>query len=124
MADSSRRNNIRFCLQIVVIVLIVLTGLLISLPFTARVDGVGPPQQSMNNLHIIGLAFYCYHQDHGSFPLQAIYNKRGEPLLSWRVALLPYLEEQELYSQFHLDEPWDSPNNESLLARIPPVYAS
>ncbi|MBV9123911.1 MAG: DUF1559 domain-containing protein, partial [Planctomycetes bacterium] len=44
------------------------------------------------------------------------------PLLSWRVALLPYLEEQTLYSQFHLDEPWDSPHNRPLLENMPKVY--
>ena len=40
----------------------------------------------------------------------------------WRVHLLPSLEQSELYKQFHLDEPWDSPHNRSLIARMPPVY--
>jgi hypothetical protein len=48
----------------------------------------------------------------------------GQPLLSWRVGLLPYLGYQALYDQFHLDEPWSSPHNCSLLARIPAVYQS
>jgi prepilin-type processing-associated H-X9-DG protein len=42
--------------------------------------------------------------------------------LSWLVLLLPYLEEQSLYAEFKLDEPWDSPNNKRLLARMPKVY--
>jgi hypothetical protein len=75
------------------------------------------------NLKQIGLAFHDYHQDHDCFPMAAIFDKEGKPLLSWRVALLPYLEEGgELYSQFHLDEPWDSSHNLPLLARIPHVY--
>src|SRR5262249_18283910 len=54
---------------------------------------------------------------------QAIYSKDGNtPLLSWRVAILPYLEESDLYRQFHLDEPWDSPHNKKLIAQMPKVY--
>lgn len=48
--------------------------------------------------------------------------KDGQPLLSWRVALLPYLGEQKLYDQFHLDEPWDSPHNRAMIPRIPKIY--
>ena len=47
----------------------------------------------------------------------------GKALLSWRVALLPYLGERRLYSEFRLDEPWDSPHNKKLLDRMPNVYA-
>jgi hypothetical protein len=43
-------------------------------------------------------------------------NKNG---LSWRVHLLPYIEEQALYSEFHLNEPWDSPHNRQLIGRMP-----
>jgi hypothetical protein len=47
----------------------------------------------------------------------------GQALLSWRVALLPYLNENELFKQFHLNEPWDSPHNKPLLAKMPRVFA-
>ncbi len=57
-----------------------------------------------------------------SFPARAIFSKEGKPLLSWRVAILPYIEEQTLYDQFHQDEPWDSPHNKQLIARIPATY--
>src|SRR5205823_10918869 len=50
--------------------------------------------------------------------------KQGKPLLSWRVHLLPFLEQDNLYKQFHLDEPWDSEHNKKLIARMPPVYRS
>jgi prepilin-type processing-associated H-X9-DG protein len=52
-----------------------------------------------------------------------VYDRDGKPLYSWRVLLLPYVEEDALYRQFRLDEPWDSPNNKPLLARMPKVYA-
>jgi RNA polymerase sigma factor (sigma-70 family) len=46
----------------------------------------------------------------------------GRALLSWRVALLPFLEQEALFKEFHLNEPWDSPHNKKLLARMPNVY--
>ncbi len=42
--------------------------------------------------------------------------------LSWRVHILPFIEENALYQEFHLDEPWDSPHNIKLLNRMPPTY--
>jgi hypothetical protein len=53
-----------------------------------------------------------------------IYDKDGKPLLSWRVAILPYLEQEPLFKLFKLDEPWDSPNNIKLLDKMPAVYDS
>src|SRR5258708_15558867 len=47
----------------------------------------------------------------------------GKPGLSWGVQLLPYLGEQKVYKEFHLDEPWDSEHNKQLIARMPAVYA-
>lgn len=52
----------------------------------------------------------------------AIYSADGKPLLSWRVALLPHLDRHDLYDQFRRDEPWDSPHNRPLVARMPRVF--
>ena len=48
----------------------------------------------------------------------------AKPLLSWRVAILPWIEQDALYKQFHLNEPWDSEHNKKLLAQMPAVYAA
>jgi hypothetical protein len=48
--------------------------------------------------------------------------EEGRPLLSWRVHILPYIEQKTLYDQFHLDEPWDSPHNKALIDRMPETY--
>ena len=58
----------------------------------------------------------------GSFPPAFKASDDGKPLLSWRVLILPYLEQNDLYNQFHLDEPWDSPHNKALIAKMPDVY--
>ena len=58
------------------------------------------------------------------FPAPANYDKQGKPLLSWRVHVLPYIEQNQLYEQFHLDEPWDSEHNRKLIAAMPAIYKS
>ena len=77
----------------------------------------------VNNEKQIGLAFHNYISTRGFVPPPAILDKAGKPMLSWRVSLLPYLENGDLYNEFHLDEPWDSEHNKSLIARMPAVYA-
>jgi hypothetical protein len=78
--------------------------------------------QVMNSLRQIGIALHNYHDLNGAFPTAAIYSKDGKPLLSWRVAILPFVEQNDLYKQFHLDEPWDSEHNQKLIAKIPVLY--
>jgi hypothetical protein len=80
--------------------------------------------QSSNNLKQLALAMHNYHDAYGAMPANASYNKDGKALLSWRVAILPFIEEAALYKEFKLDEAWDSPHNKKLLKRIPKVYAS
>jgi prepilin-type processing-associated H-X9-DG protein len=72
-----------------------------------------PPKrtQCMNNLRNIGEALAVYHQKHGSFPPAIVADKSGKPLYSWRVLISPEMEQQALFNAFHLDEPWNGPNN-------------
>jgi hypothetical protein len=88
-------------------------------PKTTQADRL----RSTNNLKQIGIAFHNFHDVMGAMPASAIYSKANKPLLSWRVAILPYIEEQPLYKEFKLDEPWDSKHNKKLLDRMPKIYA-
>jgi hypothetical protein len=83
-----------------------------------------PPPQSpgSENLKQLGTALHAYHDKFGHFPPAASYDLQGKPLLSWRVHLLPFLGEDKLYQEFHLNEPWDSDHNKKLLSRMPAVY--
>ena len=81
------------------------------LPAVQKVRESAARAQTSNNLKQIALAMHSYHDANGTLPPAAIVNKKGKPLLSWRVAVLPYLEQNALYKQFKLDEPWDSENN-------------
>jgi len=96
--------------------------LALLMPATRSAREAARRAQCTNNLKQIGLAIHNYHAAHGCLPPAAITDKNGTPLLSWRVAILPYLEASPLYSSFHLDEPWDSPHNRSLLGAMPRVY--
>jgi len=78
--------------------------------------------RSTDNLKMIALALHNYHAVHERFPAPASVSEDGKPLLSWRVAILPFLEEDALYEQFHLDEPWDSEHNRPLANRMPNIY--
>jgi hypothetical protein len=89
----------------------------------AKVKEAKQRMQSANNLKQLALAMHNYHDATGRFPPQAIYDKDGKPLLSWRVLLLPYLDQNDLYKQFRLNEPWDSENNKKLLEKMPDVFA-
>jgi hypothetical protein len=78
--------------------------------------------ECVNNLKQIVLAQHNYHAKHDHFPPAFSASKDGKPLLSWRVLILPFLDQQALYDQFHLDEPWDSAHNRSLISKIPAVF--
>jgi biopolymer transport protein ExbD len=78
--------------------------------------------QSMNNMRQLAIAMHNYHAAKDRFPPVAIRDKDGQPLLSWRVEVLPYLGEAELYQQFRFDEPWDSEHNKALIAKMPAVF--
>lgn len=80
--------------------------------------------QSANNLKQIGLAMQNHADANKSFPTAYTVDAEGQPLHSWRVTILPYVEEADLYRQIRLDEPWDSPHNRQFHSRMPMVYRS
>jgi hypothetical protein len=79
--------------------------------------------QSLNNLKQIALAMHNYHDVYNGFPPAAVCDKKGNPQLSWRVLILPFIEQNNLFMEFKLDEPWDSAHNKKLLNKMPKTYA-
>src|SRR5262249_49238609 len=67
--------------------------------------------KSANNLKQFAVGMFNYLDKHGRFPAAGSFDKNGKPLLSWRVFILPYIEHEKLYKEFHLNEPWDSEHN-------------
>src|SRR5262245_5115203 len=102
-----------------------LSGVLAALPAASAQDAPTAAQYriAVNNLKQIGLAFHNHADQIDGMWAADILDKDGKPLLSWRVRLLPYLEQDPLYKQFKLDEPWDGPNNKKLIEKMPKLYA-
>ncbi len=99
------------------------SGVLVALllPATQSAREAARRAQCTNNIKQIMLAMHNYLSANNSFP-RDVTDRDGKPLLSWRVAILPYIEQGELYNKFKLDEPWDSPHNKELLKEMPPTF--
>ena len=92
------------------------------LPAMQSANLAAAQMQSSNNLKMQLLAMHNFHDTYGRFPAAYSVDDGGKPLLSWRVHILPFIEEKPLYDEFHLDEPWDSEHNKKLIAKMPKVY--
>lgn len=72
----------------------------------------------------LAAAFNAYQAEHGHYPPSAVIGPDGKTLHSWRVELLPYLGERELFEAYKLDERWDSEHNKPLIKKIPGIYST
>ncbi len=81
--------------------------------------------RSARNLERLAAAMMEYEAVHFTFPPAVVCDKDGKPLFSWRVLLLPYVDDEglKLFKQFKLDEPWDGEHNKKLLPKMPAIYA-
>ena len=86
--------------------------------------GAGLVSDAPNSMKQLALAMHNFHDTMGAFPAQSLVDKQGKRLLSWRVMVLPYLDQAALYQEFHLDEPWDSEHNRKLIEKMPAVFRS
>ncbi len=77
--------------------------------------------KQMNNLAQISGAMHAYETTQGTFPPPAA-SDTDEERTSWRVRLLPFLDEQALYDEYRRDELWDSEHNSKLIDRMPDCY--
>ena len=81
-------------------------------------------RESVNHLKQLALAMHNYYSKHQHFPPAVVVGPDGKTPHSWRVELLPYLDEQNLFDQYRLNEPWDSPANKQVLEKMPSVMRS
>ncbi len=79
-------------------------------------------QRCRMQMHWLADAFSAYQVDHGSLPPAYIADSQGEPMHSWRVLMLPYVDEQALYDRYDFDEPWNGPNNRKLADEVAWAY--
>jgi len=104
--------------------LLICGGILAALllPAVQQAREAARRSQCKNNLKQIGLALHNYHDVYNSFPPAFVADENGNPMHSWRVLILPFIDEQALYAQYRFDEPWNGPNNSLLLNRMPIVF--
>jgi hypothetical protein len=118
-AEPETRDN-RILIQLDAAPLMAIAALV-----SQRVTNQMATSAARDQLRRIAIAIHNFHDAHGHFPPPAEgRDDQGKPRLSWRVHLLPYLDEAELYAQFRLDEAWDSPHNRPLVDKIPQAFAS
>ena len=125
---NPRRNRVRtriFEVLIVITIVIVLIALL--LPSMGKVSEPVMRMQSSNNLKHLAIGMqnydeYNFHLPGANAPYLDPKDGSKKFPVSWRVLLLPYIENQKLYDQYRFDEPWDGPNNIQLLQQMPKVY--
>jgi Protein of unknown function (DUF1559) len=114
-----------------------LPGLVMMMMMQQSIAGGGGPSKSpggfspggkssisKNNLKQIGLAFHNFHDVYNGLPTAYIVDSEEKPGLSWRVSLLPFLDEKDLYEQFDLDKPWDDSHNLALADQMPAIFQS
>lgn len=81
-----------------------------------------PHMGCQSNMQNLALALLSYQAVHRAFPPAYTVDESGKPLHSWRVLILPHIEEERLYKEIRLDEPWDSEHNRQFHSRMPPCY--
>ncbi len=127
----SRRGTAKVVLIIVVLVFFVmglaccgLFGAALLLPAVQQAKVAAQQAASMNNIKQIGLALHNYHDTYGAFPPAYTTDENGRPMTSWRVLILPFIGENNLYMQYDLSQPWDSPQNMQIARETPTVLVS
>jgi hypothetical protein len=93
------------------------------MPYTPAAREAGRRCQCCNQLHAITLAMLIHEQRNSTLPPPFITDADGDPMHSWRVSLLPYIGQQELYDKIRLEEPWDSEHNSQFHELDVPFYA-
>ncbi len=99
----------------------ILVGLL--LPAVQAAREAARRMQCSNNMKQIALAMHNYESVYKAFPPAYTVDANGQPLHSWRTLLLPYMEQNALYSQIDLNKPWDDPVNLPFSQVVIPSYA-
>jgi type II secretory pathway pseudopilin PulG len=113
---SLRANNARQRSGLTLIELLVVFGIILLLaalllPGTRNVREAARRTQCMNNLRNIALALQNYHSTYSSLPAAMTTNEQGQPLHSWRTAILPFVDQRSLHESIDLTKPWDDPAN-------------
>jgi hypothetical protein len=118
---SGRLRSTRLVRLCIVFVIPILLFMLFPAVSTPR--WVARRSMCKNNLKQIGIGLHNYLEEYKTFPPAMMTDENGRPMHSWRVLLLPYLDQQIAYDRYDFNEPWDGPHNRKLLSEVPQVFA-
>lgn len=121
---APRRTPVALIVVLALVVVLFCSGLPIALllPAVQAAREAARRSQCCNNLKQLALAMHNYHDTYKCFPPAYIADENGTPMHSWRVLLLPFVEQNALYERYNFDEPWDSPANLVLAQTAIPVF--
>ena len=127
MSDFSKRKSSFRRLTDRLAVVCVIFGLLILIvtlfPPAVETHGRGGDRIFCNiHLNQIGLALLEYNAKYSSLPPAFVRGPDGQPWHSWRVLILPFMDQQQLFDEYRFDEPWNGPHNRKLLTRRPEAF--
>jgi hypothetical protein len=81
-------------------------------------------EQTLSNLKRLAIAAHNFRDVHERFPPAVLMGPDGQIPHSWRIELLPFVDQEALYKQYRMNEPWDSENNKKVLEKMPAVFRS
>jgi len=123
----SHPRYLKLAVGLSIFTLLAFTGLFIGVfvvPWFRNTLVEASQQRDLNNMRQIAEALNAYCARYGTYPTPAVTDAKGVKLYSWRVLILPFLGYESEYELFQKDQAWDSPANQSLIGRMPPVFAS
>lgn len=125
-SGTSTAVIIAIVLGVCLLMALVCGGVLVALllPAVSAARNAAQAMQTSNNLKQVGLAVHNYHSAYRQLPAAAATDAAGNPIWSWRVALLPFVEEQGTWQEWQQDQAWNSGVNASLWVPMPRAYAS
>lgn len=110
-------NGMRSVFQTILFFVVMSLGVALLLQVVQAAHEAACRMICSNYLRQLGIALQNYKMSKGSFPPVYLPDKDSKPMHSWRVLVLPYLEQDDIYKKYNFDEPWDSPNNRNLLSQ-------
>ncbi|MCA9189197.1 MAG: DUF1559 domain-containing protein [Planctomycetales bacterium] len=78
--------------------------------------------ECLHNMQMLANALRIYHAEHGHFPPPYLADENGNPMHSWRVLILPYIDRNDLYERYDFSKPWDHPDNLLLSSEMPDIF--
>ena len=122
VANGKTRRSLLgdFAFAAIIVVLVAAIAAILFLPRSTNCPG--RREVCTYNLSMIEVALEQYRRTHGRFPPAIVSDKNGRPMHSWRVLILPFLDNGALLDKYDLREPWDGPSNKKLAKYRPSVY--